>query len=47
MGEIFWAKLYCRMSELFCQFLWASRIYARKSKNKKKLQKKEIHKYFK
>ena len=33
MSEVFWAKLYCKMSKIFRKFLLALRISARKSKN--------------
>ena len=35
ISEIFWAKLYCKMCDLFCQFLLPLRLSARKSENKK------------
>ena len=35
MSEVFWGKLYFKTSELFRNFLLASRLSARKLKNKK------------
>ena len=34
-SEILWVKLYCKMCDLFCQFLLALRLSARKSEIKK------------
>ena len=36
-SKVFWAKLYCKMSDIFCYFLLALRISARKSDIKKNL----------
>ena len=36
-SKVFWAKLYCKMSDIFCYFLLALRLSARKSDIKKNL----------
>ena len=33
MSEVFWAKLYCKMSDPFCSVLLALRVSARKCEN--------------
>ena len=37
MSEVLRVKLYCKMGDLFCQFLLALRLSVRKSEIKKKL----------
>ena len=36
-SEVFWAKLYCKMCDLFCYFLLALKLSARNSEIKEKL----------
>ena len=38
VSDTFWAKLYCKICDLFCQFLLALRLSARKSEIEKETQ---------